>query len=140
MSLLHAMSLGSHYDSFCGSKRFLIIIRKLPWDIQTYIIISMQTVMIFTASVFSNCFNIIFISEIIYFVYTDIYFRSIYNLSIFRPDSIELFFWKNSNFPFNKCFNQTAPFLTFTDCLFIFMFLHVYFYRFIIQSTLHIVQ
>ena len=112
--------------------------RKLLWENQNYVIISKKNVVIFNAFFIRKLFIIGFISNIIYFVYTVWDFISNSNFSIFIPDTIS--FWRDIIGPPNNCFNKTVPFLTLTKRLLMLTFTHIFFYRFIMQNTFHIIQ
>ena len=116
--------------SFVVWKVLFQIIRRLPWYTQFSIIISNQTVFIFTLFWIMNYLMVLFIPKIIYCIITVWNFRSINNLSIFSPDIIILYFKKDSNVSPNHSFNENVKFLTFTDRFFIFTFLNSLFYFF----------
>ena len=106
--------------SFVVHKFLSQIPRILPWHTQFFIIISKKTAVVFTAFCISNFLRVVFIPNIIYCIITVWNFRSINNFSIFSPDMIILYFWKDCDFSPNNYFNESVQFFTFTDSLFIF--------------------
>ena len=98
--------------------------RNIPWHTQLFIIISKQTVLIYTAFCVRNLLWVIFIPNTSYCIITIWNFRSINSFFIFSPDMIILFFWKDCNIPTKHCFNLRVKFITLTDSLFTFTFIN----------------
>ena len=57
----------------------------------------------------------------------------------FHTGQYLIVFLKNSNISTRNFLNQTAPFLTFTDFLFIFLFIHIFLSQFIMKITFHFI-
>ena len=124
---------------FVVQKVIFKFLRNIPWETQAYIIISKQTAEVFTTFFSKELFQYqIHSKQYIFYLYHLIFQKHLQPLHINTGRYPTIFFERTVSFLPATVFNKISPFLTFTECLFIFPFLHIFFYRLIVKISFFI--